>query len=189
MVVAFAANDLDLLAGLDPAIVNAADANSSHIVVVLNAGDLNLQRFVRVAVRSRNVLQQRLEDGNDVRSRLPVPRRGALPGRWRRAPGNRASRHRRPVRRTGRRLRSSTSSVRGIGPVNLVDHHDRPQFVLERLFEDEARLRHRPFSGIDQKEHAIGHAQHPLDFAAEIGVAGSVDQIDLGDRPLADRVY
>jgi hypothetical protein len=43
----------------------------------------------------------------------------------------------------------------------------------------EARLRHRAFGGIDEKEHAVGHRQHALNLAAEIRVTGRVDQVDL----------
>ncbi len=67
----------------------------------------------------------------------------------------------------------------GVGPVDLVDDHDGPQPALERLREDKSRLRHGPFGGIDQHQAAIGHAEHTLDLAAEIGVAGRVDDVDL----------
>ena len=67
----------------------------------------------------------------------------------------------------------------GVGPVDLVDDDDRPQPALERLRQDEPRLRHRALGGVDQHQRAVGHAQHPLDLAAEIGVAGRVDDVDL----------
>ena len=50
---------------------------------------------------------------------------------------------------------------------------------LERLLQHGARLRHRPLDGVDQQQAAIGHVQHALDLAAEIGVAGRVDDVDL----------
>ena len=40
----------------------------------------------------------------------------------------------------------------GVGAVDLVDDDDRPQPVLERLAEHEARLRQRPLGGIDEQE-------------------------------------
>ena len=63
--------------------------------------------------------------------------------------------------------------------VDLVDDHDRAQVELERLAQHEARLRHDAFGGIDQQQHALDHLQHPLDLAAEIGVAGRVDDVEL----------
>lgn len=44
---------------------------------------------------------------------------------------------------------------------------------------DETRLRLRTFEGIDQNQHAVRHAKHSLDLATEIGVAGSVHDVDL----------
>jgi hypothetical protein len=67
----------------------------------------------------------------------------------------------------------------GIGPVDLVHHDDWLQLALKCLREDIASLRHRTFGCIDQHERPIGHAQHALDFAAKIGVARRIDEIDL----------
>ena len=67
----------------------------------------------------------------------------------------------------------------GVRAVDLVDDDDRAKLVLERLLEHEARLRHRPFGRVDEQEHAVRHRQHALDLAAEVGVAGRVDQVDL----------
>src|SRR6185503_5745591 len=36
---------------------------------------------------------------------------------------------------------------------------------------------------IDDEQHAIDHAQDALDFAAKIGVAGRIDDVDLGAVP------
>ncbi len=48
----------------------------------------------------------------------------------------------------------------------------------------ELRLRHRAFGGIDQQDDAIDHRQDPLYLAAEIGVAGRVDDVDPRALPL-----
>ena len=40
-------------------------------------------------------------------------------------------------------------------------------------------LRHRPVDRIDQQQYRIDHRQDPLDFAAEVGMAGRVDDVDL----------
>ena len=67
----------------------------------------------------------------------------------------------------------------GVGAVDLVDDHDRLQPALQGLGEHETRLRHRAFGGIDQHQGPVGHAQHALHLAAEVGVAGRVDDVDL----------
>ena len=70
------------------------------------------------------------------------------------------------------------------GAVDLVDHDDRLQAQRQRLLGDEARLRHRAFDRVDQQQHAVDHRQHALDLAAEVGVAGRVDDVDVRALPL-----
>jgi hypothetical protein len=64
------------------------------------------------------------------------------------------------------------------GPIDLVDDEDRAQAVGERLAQHEARLRHHAFVGIAEQQRRVGHAEHALDLAAEVGVAGGVDELD-----------
>ena len=66
-----------------------------------------------------------------------------------------------------------------VGAVDLVDDDDRAQAERERLAGDELGLRHRPFGGVDQQDHAVDHRQDALDLGAEIGVAGRVDDVDV----------
>ena len=67
----------------------------------------------------------------------------------------------------------------GVGPVHLVDHqHDREP-GLEGLAQHEAGLGEGSLRGVDQQEDAVDHGQAPLDLAAEVGVAGGVDDVDL----------
>ncbi len=67
----------------------------------------------------------------------------------------------------------------GVGPVDLVhDEHDR-QTEVERLAQHEPRLRQRPFARVDEQQDAVDHRQPALDLAAEVGVAGGVDDVDL----------
>ena len=73
-----------------------------------------------------------------------------------------------------------------IGAVNLVDHDDRPDVAREGLAQHELRLRHRSFERVHEHQGAVGHLEGPLDLAAEIGVSGRVDQVDL-DVAILDR--
>ena len=41
-------------------------------------------------------------------------------------------------------------------------------------------MRQRALRGIDEQKAAVGHLQHAFDFAAEVGVARRVDDVDLG---------
>ena len=70
--------------------------------------------------------------------------------------------------------------MRAVGAVDLVDDDDRAQPQRQRLAGDELGLRHRAFGAVDQQDHAVDHRQDALDLAAEIGVAGGVDDVDAG---------
>ena len=83
--------------------------------------------------------------------------------------------------------RSKHSLTTSLGPrvglVDLVDADDRLQADLQRLADDELGLRHRPFGGVDQHDRAVDHREDALDLAAEIGVAGRVDDVDAHVLP------
>ncbi len=71
----------------------------------------------------------------------------------------------------------------GVGTVHLVDDDDRLQPDLKRLADDELGLRQRAFGGVHQHQHAVDHVENALDLAAEIGVAGRIDDIDARILP------
>ena len=66
-----------------------------------------------------------------------------------------------------------------VGPIDLVDDEDHRQPRLERLAQHEPRLRQRALARVDEQQHPVDHRQAALDLAAEIGVAGRVDDVDL----------
>ena len=72
----------------------------------------------------------------------------------------------------------------GVGLVDLVEHDDGAQAEGERLGGDELGLRHRAFGGVDQQADAVDHAEDALDLAAEVGVAGGVDDVDARALPV-----
>ena len=71
----------------------------------------------------------------------------------------------------------------GVGAVHLVDHHDRMQPAGQRLADHELGLRQHALGGVHQHDGAVHHVQDALDLAAEIGVAGGVDDVDAGAVP------
>ena len=75
----------------------------------------------------------------------------------------------------------------GVGPVDLVDDEDHRQLRLERLAQHEAGLGQRPLGGVDEQQHAVDHRQRPLDLAAEVGVAGRVDDVDRSTSAVRGR--
>ena len=77
----------------------------------------------------------------------------------------------------------STSWWRSSGRSILLIDDDRPQAALQRLGDHELGLRQRAFGGVDQHDDAVDHVQDALDLAAEIGVAGRVDDVDARVLP------
>src|ERR687883_8224 len=89
---------------------------------------------------------------------------------------------RRMASKSGARLvpGSAGSSVAvPVRAVDLVDDQDRLEADLERLAQHESGLGHRAIDGVDQQQAAVGHVEHPLDLAGEVGVAGRVDDVQL----------
>ena len=66
-----------------------------------------------------------------------------------------------------------------VAAVDLVDDHDGDEPQRQRLGEHEAGLGQRPLGGVDEQHDAVDHAQRALHLAAEVGVAGRVDDVDL----------
>ena len=66
-----------------------------------------------------------------------------------------------------------------VGPVDLVHHEDHRQPGLQRLAQHEAGLGQRALGGVDQQQHAVDHRQPALHLAAEVRVAGRVDDVEL----------
>ena len=75
----------------------------------------------------------------------------------------------------------------GVLAVDLVDDHHGLVAHLQRFLEHETGLRHGAFGGVHQQQHAVHHVHDAFHLAAEIGVAGSIHDIDL-DGLAGDRV-
>ncbi len=71
----------------------------------------------------------------------------------------------------------------GVGPVDLVDHHDGLEAQRQRLARHEPGLRHRPLGRIHQQQHPVHHLEDALDLAAEVRVPRRVHDVDLGVAP------
>ena len=69
--------------------------------------------------------------------------------------------------------------MRASGRSTLLTTSTTGSRALERLAQHEARLRQRPLARVDEEQHAVDHRQPALDLAAEVGVAGRVDDVDL----------
>ena len=165
-------------------------ASRPEVVGGVEVGDQRLQRRGRVADRRR--------------ARCGRRRRAAAPGR-RRAAGTPTPSHRPALAGDGRDHRELDVVVGhleveeqlvdlvehlvrpGVGTVDLVEHDDRRQVGGHRLGQDVPGLGQRALGRVDQQQHAVDHGQRPLDLAAEVGVPGRVDQVDLHALPVHRR--
>ena len=60
------------------------------------------------------------------------------------------------------------------------------QAERERLAQHHAGLGHRALGGVDEEQAPVRHAEDALDLAAEVGVPGRVDDVEL-DPVVPDR--
>ncbi|CAB4796824.1 unannotated protein [freshwater metagenome] len=70
-----------------------------------------------------------------------------------------------------------------IAAVDLVDDDDGRQIERQCLLQHVAGLRQWALGRIDEQQHAVDHGEGAFDFATEVGVAGGVNEVDLGALP------
>ena len=167
------------LAGFDAAVQDAADTEAAGIVVVVQLGNLQLQRFVRAAAWCRRVFQNGLEQRAHVAALVVLIQFGKA--------GQAGSIDDREVQLlvgctqvveqfeclvdnpawTGRRF------------VDFVDDNDRFQTQSQGFFGHETGLRHRAFLCVNQQYDAVNHAQYTFHFATKIGVSRGIYDVDV----------
>ena len=178
----------DLLALADRPVQDAQQRQAADVGRGVEVRDERLQRVVGVVGGRRHGREQGLGQRAEIL--------GELVGREAGAPGARVGVDDRELdlRLVGVEVEEELVDLvhdrlgARVGPVDLVhDEHDR-KARLERLAQDEPRLRQRALGGVDQEEDAVDHRQAALDLAAEVGVAGRVDDVHLRLADLDGRV-
>jgi len=193
------------LAHLDRAAGEPAHREASHVVVVVEVRHQHLELVVRCLrlLRRRDGFQDRVEE----RLQRPRPRAGGL-ARMRRGawsgglPDGKVVEVRQAQRGPTRPryrvhhgeldlvlARPQVDEERvdgvedlgrpGVLTVDLVDHHHRRQPQGQRLAQDEAGLGQGPLGRVDEEKHPVHQPQAALHLAAEVGVPGRVDDVDL----------
>ncbi len=169
----------DLLALLEVAVPDAAQREAAHVGGRVEVGDQRLERVVVLIGRRGYTVDQHVHEGPQVvgeviggEARLPVTRDAVQDREV-------------DLVLAGVKVEEQLEDLvddllhAGVRPVDLVhDEHDR-QIGLERLAQHETRLRQRPLGGVHEEHDAVDHGQPALDLAAEVGVAGGVDDVDL----------
>ena len=163
---------------------DAAERKTADIGRGVQVRDERLERMVGIVGRRRNGLEERVEERAEVRLER-VGREPRVP-RLRVAVDDRKLDLRLRCVEVEEELIDLVHNLlrAGVGPVDLVDDEDDRESRFERLPEHETRLRQRPFARIDEQEDTVDHGQAALHFAAEVGMAGRVDDVHLR---LADR--
>jgi hypothetical protein len=67
----------------------------------------------------------------------------------------------------------------GVLAIDFVDDNDRFCAGFESFAENETGLSLGTVRGIDDEQHAVDHVHDAFDFTAEIGVTGSIDDVDV----------
>ena len=161
------------------AVAHAAERQPADVGGGVEVGHLRLERMVGVVLRRRDPLQQEVHQRREV-----VALRALLE---RRPAGLRVGVDDRELDLllVGVEVEEQLVDLvddlgdAGVGPVDLVHHEDHRQPRLQRLAQHEARLRQRALGGVHQQQHAVDHRQPALHLAAEVGVPGRVDDVEL----------
>ena len=173
----------DLVAHAHPAALDPSDGDAAEEAREVERRDQHLERALGIPLGRRDVVEDGLEQRAEIGARMIQLGRGG-------AGAARGIEERRvellggglEIDEQAQHLVVHPERLR-VGPVDLVDGDDGPEAERERLPGDEAGLRHRAFGRVHQDQHAVHHAQDPLDLAAEIGVAGRVHDVDLHALP------
>ena len=137
--------------------LNAANGDAAHKLVIVDGADQHLERFIRIGLRSRNIFENCLKQGRQIRTH-------GVGGIGRRAVAAGAKQHgavqllRRGIQVHEKLQHLVDDLVNAlVRTVDLVDHHDDPVAQLQRLRENEAGLGHRTLGGVHQQNNAVDH--------------------------------
>ena len=171
--------DYDILIYADCAVVHLADADTSDILVVIDCADEHLCAGFGVSLGSGNVVQDGFKQGLHARAGL-----AGFHGSDTRLGG---SIDERTVElgvvciQLEEQLKNLVNDlVRScLGAVDLIDTYNYGKLQLKSLAENELCLGHCTLKGIHNKDDAVYHFQDTFHLAAEVSVAGGVDNVDL----------
>ena len=155
-----------------------AYTDPANIVIVVYGRYQNLQRSLLFASRSRYMVDDGIKNGLHVWlhlirfvTRNTVTRRGINYGKFK-------------LFIACTKLNKQTQNlihdlIRTCArTINLVDNDYRNLIKFKSFPENEPRLRHTAFKRIYEKQNAVYHLENALNLTAEIGMAGSVNDIN-----------
>ncbi len=169
----------DLRALAQGPVHDATEREPSHVRIGVEVRHERLQRMLRVVLGRRHRREQRLDERPEIGREVVRREAGAA--------GARVAVDDRELDLRLVRVEVEEQLVHLVDDllrarvvaVDLVDDEDDGQLRLQRLAQNEPRLRQRPLARVDEQEHAVDHRQPALDLAAEVRVAGRVDDVQL----------
>ena len=171
--------DVRVLIYTDRAALYSADTYSANVIVVVDRGNEELKLAVLISLGCGNIGKYLFKKGNEVCA-CNVGILGSS------TCSARAVEHRAVKLLVGgveidKKLKYLVLDLAetGIGLVYLVDNDDDSVVKLKRSLKNEASLRHRALSRVNEKDNAVNHLENTLYLAAEVSVSGSVYKIDL----------
>ncbi len=160
---------------------DAPDGEATHVVVVIDVADEDLQRRVGIARRHGHLLEDQIEQRREV---LRLVLELALGDAF---TADGVDEREVELRVGGVEIAEQIEDLfvnlfrACVGAVDLVDDDDDREAELEALAEHEARLGQGPLRRVDQQKRRVGHQECALDLTPEVGVARRVDHVDLAD--------
>ena len=167
---------------MDGAGVHAADADTANEVGVVDSHALHGQRGVLVNLGRGHVVDDHVEQRIHVHVAVVGVKAGkaihgagvdhVLHGELKLVVGG---------AQVGHEVQAVVVGLLGVGArtIDLVDDDHDLKAGVDSVTQHEAGLGHGALKGVDQQQGAVGHTQHALDLAAEVGVARGVDDVDL----------
>src|SRR6478609_4942917 len=178
----------DRIANLDDAAEDLADRDTADVVAPIDVGHEHVEGLFRLRERRRDVVDDRLEEGSHVLLLLAeVVHHVAVAARAVNDRGVELLLGGIELHQELEHLVVHLGRVRVVA-VDLVDDDHDLQAVGERLAVHETGLGLGTVIGVDDQQHAVDHAEGALDFAAEVGVAGRVQDVDNLVLPVDGRV-
>ena len=175
-------HDSDLVTLVHRAGVDAAHADTTEEVVVVDVDDLHGKRGVDVDFGSRQAVDDHVEQRVHVhvavfgiKTSIAVDTGGkhdVLHGEG-------------ELLVSGAQVAHQVEHVvdgslgTGAGTVDLVDDDHDGKAGRDSVGEHETRLGHRALEGVNEQQGSVSHMQNALDLATEVSVARSVDHVDL----------
>ena len=159
--------------------MDPAERRPADVAVRVEVGDARLERVPVLVDRRQDVLDEQVEQ------QAQVGALGVLLGRRPAGLGVRVDDRELDLRLVGVEVEEQlvdlvhdVADARASGRSTLFTTSTTGSRA-ERLAQHEARLRQQSLGGVDEQHHPVDHRQPPLDLAAEVGVAGDVDQVEL----------